>query len=151
MCIHGHSLRKGRVSIPGQIYLLTAVTHRRIPIFRDYHAARLLVTEMRLLHDQQQVTSLAWVIMPEHLHWLVQLGPLPLPSLMQRIKSRSAIVLHKAGFGQEGRIWQKGFHDHALRHDEDLQDVARYIVANPLRTGLVKQVGDYPHWDAAWL
>ena len=28
---------------------------------------------------------------------------------------------------------------------------ARYIVANPLRAGLVKQIGDYPLWDAIWL
>jgi len=29
--------------------------------------------------------------------------------------------------------------------------VARYIVANPLRAGLVESVRDYPHWDAIWL
>ncbi len=29
--------------------------------------------------------------------------------------------------------------------------VARNIVANPLRNGLVKSVRDYPHWDAIWL
>ncbi len=30
-------------------------------------------------------------------------------------------------------------------------DIARYIIANPLHAGLVKQVGDYPFWDAVWL
>jgi len=29
--------------------------------------------------------------------------------------------------------------------------IARYIVANPLRAGLVSRVGDYPLWDACWL
>jgi hypothetical protein len=29
--------------------------------------------------------------------------------------------------------------------------LARYIVANPLRAGLVEHLGDYPHWDAVWL
>jgi len=38
-----------------------------------------------------------------------------------------------------------------MRKEEDLQALARYIVANPLRAGLVKRVGDYPHWDAMWL
>ena len=28
---------------------------------------------------------------------------------------------------------------------------ARYVVANPLRAGLVTSIGDYPFWDAAWL
>jgi putative transposase len=29
--------------------------------------------------------------------------------------------------------------------------IARYIVANPLRAGLVAKVGDYALWDACWL
>ncbi len=29
--------------------------------------------------------------------------------------------------------------------------IARYIVANPLRAGLVKKLGDYPYWDSIWL
>ncbi|MFP3408382.1 transposase, partial [Pseudomonas sp. SIMBA_065] len=48
-------------------------------------------------------------------------------------------------------IWQPGYQDHALRREERLVHVARYIVANPLRAGLVKSVRDYPHWDAVWL
>lgn len=29
--------------------------------------------------------------------------------------------------------------------------VARYIIANPIRAKLVRRVGDYPYWNAAWL
>ncbi|MNE68641.1 hypothetical protein D3C80_1643130 [compost metagenome] len=50
-----------------------------------------------------------------------------------------------------GRLWQKGFHDHALRREEDVKAVARYVVANPLRAGLVEKLADYPFWDAIWL
>jgi len=54
--------------------------------------------------------------------------------------------------GKEGHsVWQDGFHDHALRREEDLKEVARYIIANPVRAGLVTRVGDYPLWDACWL
>jgi REP element-mobilizing transposase RayT len=48
-------------------------------------------------------------------------------------------------------IWQPGFHDHALRHDDDVAEIARYIVANPLRAGLVARLGDDSHWDAVWV
>jgi len=88
--------------------------------------------------------------MPDHLHWLVELSDVDLSRLVLRVKSCSAIALNRA-LGQCGRLWQKGFHDHALRKDEDLRAVARYVVANPLRAGLVDSVGDYPHWDAPWL
>ena len=48
-------------------------------------------------------------------------------------------------------IWQAGYYDHAIRKDEDIVNIARYIIANPIRAGLVKKVGDYPHWHAIWL
>jgi REP element-mobilizing transposase RayT len=146
----GHALRQGRFSEPGRAYLLTAVTHGREPIFHEWHLARLLIAEMRAAHDSNAVESLAWVLMPDHLHWLVVIGDMPLQTLAQRIKSRSAIAINKARLRHD-KLWQKGFHDRALRREDDLQSVARYIVANPLRAGLVKHLGDYPLWDAIWL
>jgi len=43
------------------------------------------------------------------------------------------------------------FFDHALRVDEDLRRIARYIVANPLRSKLVPRIEEYSLWDAVWL
>jgi hypothetical protein len=48
-------------------------------------------------------------------------------------------------------VWQKGLHDRAIRVDEDIVAIARYIIANPIRAGLVKSIQEYPHWDAIWL
>ena len=89
--------------------------------------------------------TLAFVIMPDHIHWLFQLNQShTLTKVVHSIKSISA---HQVG----KPIWQTGFYDHAIRKEEDIQSIARYIVANPIRAGLVKSVGDYPHWDAIWL
>jgi len=88
--------------------------------------------------------------MPDHLHWLIQLQAMPLSKLVLQVKSRSAIAINKAR-ATSGHVWQKGFHDHALRREEDLTATARYVIANPLRAGLVKRVGEHPHWDAIWL
>ena len=92
----------------------------------------------------------SWVVMPDHLHWLCILRKGSLARLMQRVKSRSAIAVNRATFGNS-EIWQPGYHDHALREDEDVKDVARYILANPVRAGLVAKIGDYPLWDAIWV
>ena len=37
---HGALLRKGRISIPGQIYHLTTVTDKRRPLFADWELAQ---------------------------------------------------------------------------------------------------------------
>jgi hypothetical protein len=69
---------------------------------------------------------------------------------VSRLKGASACQVN-AALGRHGAAWQKGFYDRALRSDEDVVVVARYIVANPLRNGLVERIGDYPYWNATWL
>ncbi|MNJ50514.1 Transposase IS200 like protein [compost metagenome] len=145
-----HRLRRGRVSIPGQLYLLTTTVEHRRPIFRDFDLARLLVAQLRYAQDKCLARSLAWVVMPDHLHWLVELQQETLEVLMRRMKSRSTCLINRSQQSR-GRLWQQGFHDRALRREDDVQAVARYIVGNPLRAGLVSRIGDYPHWDAIWL
>lgn len=146
----GHALRIGRCSETGRAYLLTTVTEQRRPVFADWRIGRLLVAELRAEHEAAQVESLAWVVMPDHVHWLVTLRAGTLDALMRRVKSRSAIAVNAAlGFG--GQLWQKGYHDHAVRSEDDLRAMARYVVANPLRAGLTTSLADYPLWDAMWL
>ncbi|MNW07563.1 Transposase IS200 like protein [compost metagenome] len=88
--------------------------------------------------------------MPDHFHWLIQLNKGSLGQLMCQAKSLSTRTIN-AATSRAGSRWQQGFHDHALRKEEDLVKLARYVVANPLRAGLVEKLGDYPLWDAIWV
>jgi REP element-mobilizing transposase RayT len=90
--------------------------------------------------------------MPDHFHWLVELcDGLLLSNVVGNLKCHSARIINQR-LGMPGvPVWQRGFHDHALRREESVIDAARYIIANPLRAGLVRRVGDYPLWDAVWL
>ncbi len=147
---HAHRLRTGRYSESGQIYLLTAVVLNREPLFRNFKNGRLVVDAFRTAEREEFATSLAWVVMPDHFHWLIELQNTQLSILMARTKSRIAVMVNRS-IRRQGPVWQHGYHDRAIRKEEDLQAVARYIVANPLRAGLVDKVGDYPLWDAIWL
>jgi REP element-mobilizing transposase RayT len=140
-----HRLRTGRHSQAGQVYLLTMVTHNRQAVFAEFEAARCLIRTLSAEDRLGRASTWAYVVMPDHLHWLMRLGEqVDLGRCVQGVKS-----LVSRELGQP--IWQPGFHDRAMRKNEDLQALARYIVTNPLRAGLVKRVGDYPHWDAMWL
>mgnify|MGYP001063604777 CR=1 FL=1 len=144
------ALRKGRHSTPGGIYLVTAVTEQRTPWFQEQDLATLTAQSIAGADDRYGTRTFCWVVMPDHFHWLVQTGKLPLEQTVNRLKGASARGLN-AKIGRKGRFWAPGFHDRALRREEDLKRVARYVVGNPLRAGLVSQIGDYPFWDAVWL
>jgi putative transposase len=143
------ALRRGRVSIPNQIYHLTSTTRGRQPLFINLKLARALVQSLH--KPEMHCQTLAYVVMPDHFHWLLQLDEKgdSISKLMQSIKTSTAAAARRQ-FGT-GRIWSDGFYDRAIRREEDLQAVARYIIANPVRAGLVCRVGDYPHWDAIWV
>lgn len=147
---NSHLLRLGRFSEKGRAYLITAVIHKRQPVFSDWQLGRLLVAEFRRAQEEGAVYSLAWVVMPDHFHWLMQLQGSSLGQVIGATKARCAHAVNKIT-GRRGPLWQTGYHDRAIRDGEDLLPFARYIVANPLRAGLVDEIGDYPLWDACWL
>jgi len=76
--------------------------------------------------------------MPDHFHWLVELKYNSLSALVLATKSRGARAVN-VRLKRRGVVWQRGFHDRAIRREEDLQ------------AGLVTRVHDYPLWDAKWL
>jgi len=148
----GHAaLRRGRASMPQHIYHVTVVTRGRERVFEDFDTA---CATARCLEDRQYLrssTMLAWVLMPDHAHWLLQLGSGDtLAGLVTRLKCSSARHANQV-LGRRGALWDRAFDDHALRDEDDLHATARYLIANPLRAGLVCQLGDYPFWNAVWL
>ena len=149
---HGCALRKGRVSLDNQIYHVTAVTYSRQSFFADFLTGRILVREIMRTVGYGCTDTLAFVVMPDHVHWLFSLtASQSLSSVVGAVKRHSAREINKQHHSHSNTIWQRGCHDHALRSDESVLHVARYIVANPLRAGLVNNIGDYPLWDATWL
>ncbi|WP_415893550.1 REP-associated tyrosine transposase [Neptuniibacter sp. PT8_73] len=142
------SLRKGRISEEGRIYLVTFSTAKRQKVFTDLYLARIVVNSLKF--QAKRCDTLAYVFMPDHVHWLVQLNSTGLSTIVHSVKSYSAKAINTYT-GSTGALWQNGFHDHALRDEEYLVDLARYVVSNPIRAGLASKVGDYSHWDAVWI
>ncbi|MGH8476819.1 MAG: REP-associated tyrosine transposase, partial [Methylococcales bacterium] len=123
-------LTKGRYSHSGFCYHITTVTRDRRAVFTNLTAGRVVVRELMALQADAWAETLCFVVMSDHLHWLMQLNDKQLRHVMQRLKGRTSRQLG-------GRLWQERYYDHAVRGEEDIRILARYIVANPLRKGLV--------------
>ena len=144
-----HRLRSGRISEPRRAYHVRFSVRRGSPSLAGLWPAR-SVTKA-LIETAPQAETLCFVVMPDHAHWLLRLHEdADLSEVVQKARSLASKAI-RGQVGWSGFAWQPGFFDRALRRDEDLVAVARYIVANPVRAGLVKNVRDYPHWDAVWL
>ena len=82
--------------------------------------------------------------MPDHLHALVegQTDAADFLGFMHAFKQRSAFVWKRT---HETIVWERGYFEHVLRDDESTVAVARYILGNPVRAGLVASPAEYPY------
>lgn len=136
-------LRKGRVSLPHQAYLVTTVCHDRESPFANPALADVATEVLSSPLTWPHATVQAWVLMPDHWHGLIVLaGGESLSRVMQRTKSLVTQRVREAG-GARPSLWQRGFHDHALRREESVTAAARYILENPVRAGLVGHWSDW--------
>jgi len=144
-------LRKGRYSENGCIYFVTATTYQREQYFNSLNTTRQLIRTMRVIEGELGIRFICWVIMPDHAHWLIELKNFhTISNVVNCIKGASAYNINNT-LKRRGKFWQPNFYDRALRKEENLKVVSRYIVANPLRAGLVSKIEDYPHWDSIWI
>ena len=135
----------------GQAYFLTISSLFRRPLFLDADCARAVARQQGDSAIWADSRCLAWVLMPDRWHGLVVLGENDsLDRLVRRFKAISARAV-ESRFRINGWLWARGFNERALDSEADLVAVARHIVANPVRSGLVKSVGAYPYWNAVWL
>ena len=122
-------------------YHIILLTQGRSPHLADRSLARRCIEHLRRTAERLGFRLLAFSLMADHLHALV-LGrhdAADLIRFVQRFKQVTAFDFK----GDTGlRLWQQSFYDHVLRVEEDLADVAAYILANPIRAGLAAQPGD---------
>ena len=124
-------------------YHIVLRTQDRMPRFGDSSPARRCIDHLKGAAERAGFRLLAFCFMPDHLHALV-LGchdAADLIRFVQRFKQVTAFDF-KRGTGL--RLWQQSFYDRTLRVEENLGQVAAYIVGNPVRARLVTNYIDYP-------
>jgi len=124
-------------------YHLTWGTYRRRHLLTTPPLARGVIDLMKEETARTQMILFAYCLMPDHVHLLV----CPeidgnLVSFVQGFKSKTTRAYWDTG--GKGKLWQRGFYDHILRRDEDTEELARYILANPVRAGFVDDITQYP-------
>lgn len=134
-----------------QAYFVTISSLFRRPLFLDPDAARAVARSQADPAIWGRSRCLAWVLMPDRWQGLVVMGEGDsLDPLVRRFKAISARGVAPR-FRINGWLWAKGYNERKLDSQQGLLAVARHLVANPVRVGLVKSVGAYPYWDSVWL
>ncbi len=109
--------------------------------------AELVAAEINLLVEVQAVV-LAYCLMPNHVHLLVQLPEdvsFSAADMMQRLKGRTALAANKILQLQGQSFWQKESYDHLVRDARERERIVAYILNNPVKAGLVDDWTKWPY------
>lgn len=85
---------------------------------------------------------LAYCFMPDHLHVITSGNEES--NLIKFIKKFKQITGYNFKKATGSKLWQKSYHDHIVRKEENLNSIAEYIFNNPVRKGLVDDYNNYP-------
>jgi len=125
-------------------YFVTICTEKRQRFFAQPTLHSYLVETWHLLPKYVPgITLDEFVIMPDHLHFIVWLEGtgtnLPtLSSVVKTYKSLTTVAWLKhnkaRGIACGRHLWQQGYYDHIIRNDHDLDATRQYIRDNPNKT-----------------
>ncbi|MEL6397690.1 MAG: transposase [Cyanobacteria bacterium J06626_4] len=130
----------------GSTYFITFNTWERLELSP---AARQIVLDACLFFHTQRYDLFALVVMPEHVHMLIQPLPKteedywPLSNIMHSIKSYSAKQIPKV-MPHIGTVWQPESYDHIVRSDRAFAAIWNYIRQNPVKADLSSSPDCHP-------
>jgi len=107
------------------------------------------IVENALLYgDGKRYRLLAWCVMPNHVHVLIETNSAnPVSKIVQGWKSYTARLINQH-LARSGSVWMRDYFDRYIRDDRHLASVFAYIHNNPIKAGLVPHEQDWPHSSA---
>jgi putative transposase len=124
-------------------YFLTFCTYQRRGLFVSPDRVAAVRTQIERASFEQGFAITAYCFMPDHLHMLAEgkADDSDCRHFIARAKQYSGYH-YRAAFRQP--LWQRYGYERTLRSDEGAISVARYILENPVRAGLVERIDEYP-------
>ena len=110
----------------------------------DYHVFIKLMKESAERYD---ISIQAYCLMPNHFHMLVSPQQGEWLSRWMQWFMTSHVRRYHRHYRSSGHVWQGRFKNFLVQDDNHLLTVARYIEANPVRSGLVVTAVDW-QWSS---
>jgi putative transposase len=147
------------VNLPGALHFVTGNLIDRVPAFRDAKTCEAFLKVLAELGQNWPAKLIAYVLMPDHIHAIVNPRDGNIQGFMAALKSLSAKAIlkvnHHPAFdltnpsadGSTHQVWQESFKAMPLWSGWMAWQKINYIHANPVRGRLVKSAKDY-RWSS---
>ncbi len=132
--------RQARLDAPGTLHHVILRGLERGRILRDDTDRQAFVTRLADVVQATGATVYAWALLPNHAHLLLRSGRAGLPTAMRRLLTGYAGTFNRR-HRRIGHVFHNRYKSIVVEEDRYFRELVRYIHLNPLRAGLVPNLG----------
>lgn len=122
------------------LHFITFSCFQRLPLLEAAVAMETVEGVLEQTRARHQARICAYVLMPEHVHLLVNEPPqIPLDQFLKAVKQMTSRKLR----GRREKFWQDRYYDSNIHGEKARSEVIRYIHRNPVKRGLVEKPEDW--------
>jgi putative transposase len=126
------------------LHFITFSCFHRLPLLEAAGVREMVEAVLEHTRARHQARIYAYVLMPEHVHLLVNEPPrIVLAQFLKAFKQTTSRKLR----GPREKFWQDRYYDRNVYGEKSRSEVIRYIHRNPLKRGLVERPEDWP-WSS---
>ncbi len=145
--IHATMPRRARLDAPGVLHhvIIRGIERRRI--FRTNKDREDFLARLEDLIPDTRACCYAWALMPNHAHFLLRTGTVPLATLMRKLLTGYAVSFNRR-YRRHGPLFQNRYKSIVCQEDAYFSELVRYIHLNPVRAGMVgtlSELNGYPY------
>jgi putative transposase len=134
--------RKPRIHFPGALYHVITRGNRRQGVFQDEKDFEQFLTYLSNCKNRFPFLLYAYALMQNHLHFLIEVGEIPLSRIMQSLLFGYAQYFNRR-YKEVGHLFQGRYKAILCDKDAYLLELVRYIHLNPMRARIAKRPEDY--------
>jgi REP element-mobilizing transposase RayT len=138
--------RRPRIHYPGGLYHVIARGNKGLKVFRRDQDYKLYLKFLEEYKERYDFLLYAYVLMPTHLHFLIEVGEVPLSKAMQSLQFRYTRN-YNLRYQSWGHLFQGRYKAILCEKDSYLLELSAYVHLNPVRAKLVKDPAEYP-WSS---
>ena len=133
--------RGARLDAPGTLHhvIIRGIEKRRI--VDDDQDRKNFIDRLGRVSVETETKILAWSLLKNHAHILLKSGPRGLSQFMRRFLTGYAVG-YNLRHRRHGHLFQNRYKSIVCDEDAYFQELVRYIHLNPLRAGLVNNLGE---------
>ena len=118
-----------------RVYFVTIVVSGRRTLFYNQEFGKEVIDCLMNLREKMKFNLYGYCLMPDHFHALNGIGEFEkdLGKICGAFKSLTTRIYWKYG---KDALWQRGYHDHIIRNEEDFFECLKYTKENPIKKNL---------------